>query len=173
MWFERRLGELAEITSGGTPSRDVAEYWGGDIPWVTPTDITACKQNTLVATADRLTPKGLLNSSAKVLPAGSILFTSRATVGLSRIAGMAACTNQGFKSLSSFRGGIIGCGNFSYSTVAYYCNMNRTGCIRAAYDPVGDRAVSLCKKYGAVYASAQSVKLMFWHVWGFQWIDTI
>jgi len=100
MWCERPLGDLAEITSGGTPSREIAEYWGGDIPWVTPTDITACQTNYLFSTADKVTKKGLLNSSAKVLPAGSILFTSRATVGISRIAGVPVCTNQGFKSLS-------------------------------------------------------------------------
>lgn len=99
MWRELPLGQLAEITSGGTPSREVNAYWGGDIPWVTPTDITACKTNYLIDTADRITKKGLLNSSAKVLPVGAILFTSRATVGVSRIAGMPVCTNQGFKSL--------------------------------------------------------------------------
>ncbi|MCX7111420.1 MAG: restriction endonuclease subunit S [Proteobacteria bacterium] len=100
MWHNLPLGNLAEITSGGTPSRDVAEYWGGDIPWVTPTDITACRTNYLFDTADRITKKGLLNSPAKVLPVGTILFTSRATVGISKIAGVPVCTNQGFKCLS-------------------------------------------------------------------------
>ncbi|OEZ48389.1 EcoKI restriction-modification system protein HsdS [Janthinobacterium sp. MP5059B] len=98
-WIERPLGSLTEIVSGGTPSREIGEYWGGDIPWVTPTDITSCSTNYLSATADRITKKGLLNSSAKVLPSGSILFTSRATVGLSKIAVVPVCTNQGFKSL--------------------------------------------------------------------------
>ena len=100
MWRNLPLGNLAEITSGGTPSRDVAEYWGGDIPWVTPTDITACRTNYLFDTADQITKRGLLNSSAKVLPVGTILFTSRATVGISKIAGVPVCTNQGFKCLS-------------------------------------------------------------------------
>lgn len=98
-WISRPLGELAEITSGGTPSRDVDEYWGGDIPWVTPTDITACSSNYLSRTAESITKKGLLNSSAKMLPAGSVLFTSRASVGLSKVASVSVCTNQGFKSL--------------------------------------------------------------------------
>ena len=101
MWRELPLSALAEITSGGTPSRDVGAYWGGDIPWVTPTDITACKTNYLIDTADRITKGGLLNSSTKLLSAGSILFTSRATVGISRIAGIPVCTNQGFKSLTA------------------------------------------------------------------------
>lgn len=100
-WVSRPLGELAEITNGGTPSRDVDEYWGGDIPWVTPTDITACSSNYLSRTAESITKKGLLNSSAKMLPAGSILFTSRASVGLSKVASVSVCTNQGFKSLQS------------------------------------------------------------------------
>lgn len=100
MWFELPLEELAVINSGGTPSTDVAEYWGGQIPWVTPTDITACQTNTLFNTANRITNKGLQSCSAKLLPIGAILFTSRATVGISRIAGIPVCTNQGFKSLT-------------------------------------------------------------------------
>lgn len=99
MWTESRLDQLALISSGGTPSRDVDEFWGGDIPWVTPTDITACQTNYVVETADRITKKGLLSSAAKLLPAGTILLTSRATVGVSRIAGSALTTNQGFKNL--------------------------------------------------------------------------
>ena len=100
VWRERPLGDLAAINSGGTPSTDRAEFWGGDIPWVTPTDITACKTNYLFDTASRITKIGLHSCSAKLLPVGSILFTSRATVGVSRIAGVSVCTNQGFKSLS-------------------------------------------------------------------------
>jgi len=99
MWTESRLDQLALISSGGTPSRDVGDFWGGDIPWVTPTDITACQTNYVVETADRITKKGLLSSAAKLLPAGTILLTSRATVGVSRIAGTALTTNQGFKNL--------------------------------------------------------------------------
>ena len=98
-WVESRLDKLADIVSGGTPSRDVAEYWGGGIPWVTPTDITACATNYLLTTSDTLTRLGMLNSSAKMLPTGSILFTSRASVGLAKLAAMPVCTNQGFKSL--------------------------------------------------------------------------
>jgi type I restriction enzyme S subunit len=98
-WIEKPLDEVAEIISGGTPSRDIGAYWGGGIPWVTPTDITACSSNTLEVTEDTITKLGLLNSSAKLLPPGSILLTSRASIGLSKIAGVAVCTNQGFKSL--------------------------------------------------------------------------
>lgn len=100
MWRELPLANLAAINSGGTPSTDRAEFWGGDIPWVTPTDITACKTNYLIETTNQITKIGLHSCSAKLLPAGAILFTSRATVGVSRIAGMPVCTNQGFKSLT-------------------------------------------------------------------------
>jgi type I restriction enzyme, S subunit len=101
MWRELPLGNLAAINSGGTPATDRAEFWGGDIPWVTPTDITACRTNYLFDTASRITKIGLHSCSAKLLPVGSILFTSRATVGVSRIAGIPVCTNQGFKTLTA------------------------------------------------------------------------
>lgn len=98
-WVESPLAELANIVSGGTPSRDVAAYWGGEIPWVTPTDITACRTNYLEQTEDTISKQGLLGSSAKLLPAGTILLTSRASIGLSKIARVPVSTNQGFKSL--------------------------------------------------------------------------
>lgn len=104
MWRESPLSELAVISSGGTPSRDIAGYWDGDIPWVTPTDITACRTNYLATTAEKITKNGLLNSSAKLLPAGSILLTSRATIGISKIAATPVCTNQGFKNLLPLNG---------------------------------------------------------------------
>ena len=100
MWREAPLSELAEITSGGTPSRDVPQFWGGDIPWVTPTDISACTTNLLCDTKERISTIGLLASSAKLIPAGSVLLTSRATIGEARIAAMPVCTNQGFKNLT-------------------------------------------------------------------------
>ena len=115
MWCELPLSDLADIISGGTPSRDVQEYWNGDIPWVTPTDMTASKTNYLFETANKITRKGLINSSAKMLPPGTILFTSRATIGLSRIAAMPVCTNQGFKSLLPFQ--IID-GNFLFYQIS-------------------------------------------------------
>lgn len=98
-WTESPLARLANIVSGGTPSRDVPVYWGGGIPWVTPTDVTACRTNYLEQTEDTISHQGLLRSSAKLLPAGAILLTSRASIGLSKIASVPVSTNQGFKSL--------------------------------------------------------------------------
>ena len=98
-WKEVRLGEIAEIISGGTPSTAIGSYWGGDIPWCTPTDITSCKSNYLFETERKITPAGLAGSAASLLPPGSLLLCTRATVGDVRIASRAIATNQGFKSL--------------------------------------------------------------------------
>lgn len=98
-WKVVQLGEVASIVSGGTPSRDRDDLWGQDIPWVTPTDITNTRGRFLYNTAEGLSFLGLTSSSASSLPAGTILMTSRATVGDSRIAEREVCTNQGFKSL--------------------------------------------------------------------------
>jgi len=98
-WIESALANLAVIVSGGTPSRDVQAYWGGEIAWVTPTDISACSTNYLETSENTITKEGLLNSSAKLLPTGSILLTSRASIGLSKINRVPVATNQGFKSL--------------------------------------------------------------------------
>jgi type I restriction enzyme S subunit len=99
-WTSSPVSKLAEITSGGTPSRIIDEFWNGDIPWVTPTDITACRTNYLHDTKEKITAKGLAASSATLLPKGSLLFTSRATIGEMKIAVNPVATNQGFKSLS-------------------------------------------------------------------------
>jgi type I restriction enzyme S subunit len=98
-WKMVQLEEVAAIMSGGTPSRDKADFWGHDIPWVTPTDITNTPGRYLHDTFEGLSHLGLSSSSASLLPAGTILMTSRATVGDLRIAEREVCTNQGFKSL--------------------------------------------------------------------------
>ena len=104
MWHDQRIDELADIVSGGTPSREVPEYWGGEVAWVTPSDITKCQGNYLSVTEEKISQLGLRNSSAKMLPKGAVLFTSRATIGESRLAKKEVCTNQGFKSLVSNSG---------------------------------------------------------------------
>lgn len=98
-WTTKKLSELAEVVSGGTPSRAVSEYWGNDYFWVTPTDITGTKGAYLEGSKESITALGLKNSSAKMLPVGTILMTSRATLGESKISKVPVCTNQGFKSL--------------------------------------------------------------------------
>lgn len=98
-WSWKPLKDLARVVSGGTPSRENADYWNGTIPWATPSDITKRNGLFLFQTAELITDKGLNSSSANLLPAGSVLMTSRATLGESKIATCAVATNQGFKSL--------------------------------------------------------------------------
>jgi type I restriction enzyme S subunit len=103
-WALCPLSDLATVTSGGTPSRFVKDFWdGGTLPWVTPTDITATNGRFLFQSKEMITPLGLASCSAKLLPVGAILMTSRATLGESRIATREMCTNQGFKSLVPLR----------------------------------------------------------------------
>jgi type I restriction enzyme, S subunit len=97
-WNTRLLPELADIRSGGTPSTSDPASWDGDIAWCTPTDITALAgQKYLSGTTRRITAHGLKQSSAEVIPAGSIVMTSRATIGECAINAIPMTTNQGFK----------------------------------------------------------------------------
>ncbi len=98
-WEEVQLRDLGEIVAGGTPSRSNLSYWGGTIPWVTPGEITRLRSKYLAETAERITQEGLTGSAAKLLPKGSVVVTSRATLGEAAIAGVPLATNQGFKSI--------------------------------------------------------------------------
>lgn len=99
-WSLVRLCDIADVISGGTPSRDINEFWfPADFYWVTPTDITKDSSRTLSESREKISFKGLANSSAKKLPIGTILMTSRATLGEMKITEVECCTNQGFKSL--------------------------------------------------------------------------
>lgn len=69
-WRRSTLGEIAHITSGGTPDRSRPDYWGGDVPWVTTGEI---QFNTITDTAEKITAAGLQNSSAKLFPPGTLL----------------------------------------------------------------------------------------------------
>ncbi len=97
-WEDRTLGDLADIRSGGTPSTRQPEFWGGDIPWCTPTDITSLAGAKYIAQTERsISGKGLKASSAEALPVGTVVMTSRATIGECAIASVPLTTNQGFK----------------------------------------------------------------------------
>jgi restriction endonuclease S subunit len=104
-WITRTLSQIADIRSGGTPSTHQAEYWDGDVLWCTPTDITALKGQKYLATTSRtITSQGLKASSAEMIPAHSIVMTSRATIGECAINRVPLATNQGFKNFVPFRG---------------------------------------------------------------------
>lgn len=96
-WEQRKLGELAEIVGGGTPSTGVNSYWEGDIDWYTPAEIG--EQIYLDSSQRKITEEGLNKSSAKILPVGTVLFTSRAGIGKTAILLREGCTNQGFQSI--------------------------------------------------------------------------
>ena len=99
-WKPVELGALAQVVGGGTPSRDESRYWqGGQIPWATPTDLTANASKFLARTAECITELGLAESAATMLPAGAVLYTSRATIGAKAIAQVPMATNQGFATL--------------------------------------------------------------------------
>ena len=96
-WEQRQLGEVAEVIGGGTPDSSNPQYWDGDIDWYTPSEIGGHRY--LDESVRKITHEGLNNSSAKLLPKGSILFTSRASIGLMAFIRRPSSTNQGFQSL--------------------------------------------------------------------------
>jgi type I restriction enzyme S subunit len=98
-WEEVTVGSFGQIYSGGTPSTAKKEYWDGEINWVTPTDIT--KQDTVYINSSvrKISTDGLKNSSAKLVPKGSLLVCTRATIGGMAITAHEMCTNQGFKNI--------------------------------------------------------------------------
>lgn len=98
-WKKVSLGDLVTVAGGGTPSRNDTESWGGNIPWATPTEITKLKTNFITRTKEYITDHGLRSSSAKLHPVGTLLMTSRASIGYCAINTVPMCTNQGFQSL--------------------------------------------------------------------------
>ena len=99
-WEVKRLGDLGEIKSGGTPSTSQSAFWDGGIPWCTPTDITALDgRKYLTTTARTISPAGLQGSSAETIPPYSLIMTTRATIGECAINAFPMTTNQGFKNI--------------------------------------------------------------------------
>ncbi len=98
-WKAVKLGEVGEIISGGTPSTKVPEYWNGKISWITPADLSGYTEKFISKGRKSISKSGLKNSSARLMPKGSVLFSSRAPIGYVVIAGYEICTNQGFKSV--------------------------------------------------------------------------
>ena len=98
-WGRAPLGQLGQICSGSTPSRAVASFWGGDIPWVTPGELTKLGTKYLNQTAECITASGLAGCSATLVPKDTLLVTTRATLGAIAMAGMSVATNQGFRSI--------------------------------------------------------------------------
>jgi len=98
-WEVRKLGDVAEVVGGGTPSTKNKEYWNGKFSWLTPKDLSNYNSVYISKGERSISEKGLKNSSAKLIPKGSVLLTSRAPVGYLAIAKNELTTNQGFRSL--------------------------------------------------------------------------
>lgn len=103
-WEWTEIKSLGEIVSGGTPSTKEHSYWGDEVNWISPSDLTGYSHKRIKKGAKNLTEKGLKNSSAKVMPKGSVHFSSRAPIGYVVISEEPLSTNQGFKSLVPSRG---------------------------------------------------------------------
>ena len=93
------LADICTIVGGGTPRRSNAAYYDGTIPWATPTDVTKLDSLFVERTKETITEVGLNESSARLVPAGTVLMTSRATIGYTAIATRSMATNQGFANL--------------------------------------------------------------------------
>ena len=122
-WQVKRLGEVAEVVSGGTPDTRVEEFWNGNIQWITPSEITKVGKRISKPTEKQITEKGLRASSAVLIPANSIILCSRATIGECAINDYEITTNQGFKNLIIKDGAIT---EFVY----YWVKLNKKALLR-------------------------------------------
>jgi len=95
-WQVKKLGEVGRITGGSTPSTKVTEYWNGDIPWLTPSEVTKNESIYIDQTERYITQDGVNSCGTAVLPAGTVMMTSRATIGYPVINTVPMATNQGF-----------------------------------------------------------------------------
>ncbi len=113
-WEWGKLSDLGEIIGGATPSTEISEYWcDNGISWLSPADLSKQGTKFISKGAKDITELGYKACSTKMLPKGSVLFSSRAPIGLMAIATKDVCTNQGFKS-------IVPNGKFSTEYIYYY-----------------------------------------------------
>lgn len=98
MLKRKKIKELGEIVNGGTPSTKVEEYWDGNIPWITPNDLSQNRDKWIERGERNITEFGVENSNAKLIPANSIMISTRAPVGYVARNKVDATTNQGIKS---------------------------------------------------------------------------
>ncbi|MCL6431547.1 MAG: restriction endonuclease subunit S [Anaerolineae bacterium] len=103
-WTWATLGDVGAVSSGGTPPTQDPANFGGTIPWITPADLSSHKDMLVRRGSRNLTEQGLRSSSAVLLPAGTVLFSSRAPIGRVAIAANELTTNQGFKNLTPYPG---------------------------------------------------------------------
>lgn len=98
-WEVVRLEEIAEVIDGATPSRENSDYWGGDVAWIVPSELTELSGRFLDASRESITTEGSHAAGLRLIPPGSVLLTTRATIGATAINRVPVTTNQGFQSL--------------------------------------------------------------------------
>lgn len=96
-WRWTKLGDVCDVIGGSTPDTGNPLYWGGALAWVTPSDLGKLSDKIIAQTDRSITRAGLENCSAKMLPLGTVIMSSRAPIGHLGIAGIPLCTNQGCK----------------------------------------------------------------------------
>ena len=98
-WKKCPLADLGDIVGGATPSTKNDNYYGGEVSWITPKDLSRLNGRFISRGERSITIDGVINSSVRLMPPHSVLFTSRAPIGYVAIAENELCTNQGFKSI--------------------------------------------------------------------------
>jgi type I restriction enzyme S subunit len=98
-WQTKQVKRVFNIVNGSTPRSNEADYWNGDIPWVTPNDLGRLSGDTIYSTERSITRKGYQSCGTTLVPAGSLVLSTRAPIGHLAIAGMDLCTNQGCRAL--------------------------------------------------------------------------
>ena len=95
-WRVSTIGEEIDVVGGSTPSTKEPSFWGGNVHWATPKDLSALKSPVLLGTDRKITEKGLARISSGLLPEGTVLLSSRAPIGYLAIADIPVAVNQGF-----------------------------------------------------------------------------
>ena len=122
-WKKNPIGKIGEIIGGGTPATNKKRFWNGNINWFTPSEIKSKYSNSSIR---KISEQGLAQSSAKLLPVGTILFTSRATIGEVSIAREECTTNQGFQSF------VVNSSSYSNEYTYYWIAKNKILFLRIA-----------------------------------------
>ena len=117
-WAFVRLKHIGTVVGGGTPKTNAPSYWDGEIPWITPADLSGYAAMYISSGRRKITEDGLKTSSAHLMPQGTVLYSSRAPIGYVAISDNPITTNQGFKSVVPY--------NFWMSEYLYYCLKART-----------------------------------------------
>ena len=117
-WTFVRLKHIGTVVGGGTPKTNISSYWDGEIPWLTPADLSGYTEMYISSGERKITEDGLNSSSTRLMPKGTVLYSSRAPIGYIALSNNPIATNKGFKSVVPY--------NFLMSEYLYYCLKART-----------------------------------------------